>query len=193
MNLPQVNNADRYVGLYVVNFGGHSAVGFTAEEVAELLDSEANRDAAVYKIYKAYPDGRMELKGVRRETFGLETGMFFYTRSEQTGRTDFARLCELARTLPPPARAKLHFASDHAGGFVNALIYPAEYDDEFSHWLLDGHFRTEGAVEGGTNAVQRYYDAAWEIHDRKQFWTQKAMISHQGQALLDAAQRKLVR
>ncbi len=40
MKLPEVKNSERYVGLYVVDFGDHSAVGFTADEVAELLDSD---------------------------------------------------------------------------------------------------------------------------------------------------------
>jgi len=193
MNLPDVKDADRYVRLYVVNFGDHSAVGFTAEEVAELLDSEANRDVTVYKIYKAYPDGRMELTGVRREVFSLEAGMFFYARSQQAGLADFERLCGLAATTPVPARSKVHFSSDNNGGFVTALIYPAEYDAEVSRWLLDSGYRTEGVVEGGTNVVQRYYDADWLILDRKQLWPQAAIESLHGQALRQAAGKALVR
>ena len=193
MKLPDIKEADRYVGLYVVDFGDHSAVGFTAEEVAELLDSEANRDVRIYKIYNATPDGRMELKGVTREVFGLEAGMFFYSRDEQAGWADYARLCDLAQTTPPPARTKAHFASDNNGGFVTAMIYPAEYDQEFSRWLLDGRYRTEGAVEAGPNAVQRYYDAAWQILDQRQLWAQKGLDLLQGQALQDAARKAVVR
>lgn len=193
MNLQEVKDADRYVGLYVVDFGDHSAVGFTAEEVAELLDSEADSDVTVYKIYKAYPDGRMELTGVRRELFGLETGMFFYARSEQAGQADFERLCGLAEITPAPARAKVHLASDNNGGFVTALIYPAEYDEEVSRWLLDSGYRTEGAVHAGDNAVQRYYDADWQILERRQLWTQTSIESLHGQALREAAKKRLVR
>ena len=181
------------MGLYVVDFGDHSAVGFTAEEVAELLDSEANRDVRIYKIYNATPDGRMELKGVAREVFGLEAGMFFYARDEQAGKADVERLCGLANTTPPPTRAKAHFASDNNGGFVTALIYPAEYDQEFSRWLLDGRYRTEGAIEAGPNAVQRYYDADWKILDQRQLWGQKSIESFQGQTLRDAARKAVVR
>ena len=37
--------------------------------------------------------------------------------------------------------------------YITALIYPAEHDDAFSRWLLDGHYRrTSGAVEGGTGS-----------------------------------------
>jgi hypothetical protein len=64
MKLPEVKDSQKYKGLYVVDFGGRCGVGFTADEVAELLESEKFKDVKVYKIYKAYPDGRMELKGV---------------------------------------------------------------------------------------------------------------------------------
>jgi hypothetical protein len=40
MELPKLQKPDRYVGLYVFDFGGQVSVGFTAEEVAELLESE---------------------------------------------------------------------------------------------------------------------------------------------------------
>ena len=193
MKLPEIQDANRYTGLYVIDFGDHSAVGFTAEEVAALLDSEANRGAKVYKIHKAYPDGRVELKGVRQETFQVEAGMFFYVRDEQAGQDDFNRLCAMAETTLAPARAKVQLGDDGSGGFVTALIYPAEMDDEFSLWLLDIGYRTEGAVEGGTNAVQRYYDGNWQILDRRQLWGQKSIESLQGQALHDAARKVFVR
>ena len=71
MRLPKVQNSEKYAGLYVFDFGGHTGVGFTAQEVAELLESEKYRDCKVYKIHRAYPDGRLELKGVRAEIFQL--------------------------------------------------------------------------------------------------------------------------
>jgi len=57
-----------------------------AEEVAEILDSEKYKDCKVYKIHRAYPDGRMELKGVRSGQFQLEAGMLFYEDSELEAR-----------------------------------------------------------------------------------------------------------
>jgi len=193
MKLPQVKQADRYIGLYVADFGDHCAVGFTAEEVAELLESDAGRDAQIYRIHNAYPDGRLELTGVRRELFELEAGMFFYARDEQAATDDFARLCGLADTTPPPSRAKVHLSAAEQGGFATALIYPAEYDPAFSRWLLDIGYRTQGAVEGGTSAVQRYYDGGWRILDRRQLWSQTGIDALHGQALQDAAKRAVVR
>ena len=47
MKLPEIKEANKYTGLYVVDFGDHCGVGFTAGEIAELLESE--RFAVVYK------------------------------------------------------------------------------------------------------------------------------------------------
>ena len=65
-----------------------------------------------------------------------------------------------------------------------ALIYPAEYDDELSSWLLDGQYKTSGAVEGGIGAVQSYFDDGPEILDRHQLFATPELISSTGQELL---------
>ena len=110
MKLPQLEKPDKYVGLYIVDFGDHCGVGFTAEEVAELFESERYKNCKAYKIHKAYPDGKLELKGVRPEIFQLETGMFFYSNDLETARTDFKGLVNLAIRTSPPCRAKVHLA-----------------------------------------------------------------------------------
>jgi len=184
MKLPELEKPEKYVGLYVFDFGDHTGVGFTAEEVAELLESEKYKHGKVYKIHKAYPDGRLELKGVPSETFQLEAGMFFYSSELQTARRDFKGLVNLAVKSSPPCRAKVHLAKYGDDKLVVALIYPAEYDGEFSAWLLDGQYRTGGAAEGGVGAVQRYYDRQPEILDRHQLLGQSEAISRTGNELL---------
>jgi hypothetical protein len=184
MKLPKLQKPDRYVGLYIFDFGDHAGVGFTAEEVAELLDSEKYKDGKVYKIHRAYPDGRLELKGVRAETFQLEAGMFFYSADLETTKGDFKRLTDLAVKVAPPCRAKVHLAKYSDEKFVVALIYPAEFDDVVSSWLLDGNYRTSGAAQGGTGAVQRYYDDKPEILDRHQLFGKSEIISRTGEELL---------
>ena len=67
MNLPKIDTPERYVGLYVIDFRGQCGVGYTAEEVAELLESEKYTDVKVYKIHQARTDGTMELAGVPRD------------------------------------------------------------------------------------------------------------------------------
>jgi len=101
MELPKLQKPDKYVGLYIFDFGDHAGVGFTAEEVAELLESERFRQGKVYKIHRAHPDGRLELKGVAAETFQLEAGMFFYSQDLETARGDFKRLTDMAVSSAP--------------------------------------------------------------------------------------------
>jgi len=184
MNLPEVKNADKYVGLYVVDFEDHCGVGFTAQEVAELLESERFKDIKVYKIYNAYPDGKMELKGVPRRTFELESGMFFYAADMEKAQSDYKRLIDFAVELAPPARAKVHLAQFKEGQFLTALIYPAEYDDEFSRWLIDVDYKTNGQVEGGVGALEVYYEKKRKIFERYQLFGKSLYMSRSGEELL---------
>ena len=184
MKLPKLQKPEKYVGLYIFDFGDHVGVGFTAQEVAELLESEKYKHSKVYKIHKAYPDGKLELKGVSAQTFHLEAGMFFYSCDLKTAESDFKQLVNLAVKLSLPCRAKLHLAKYSDDKFVVALIYPAEYDDEVSSWLLDGEYKTSGAAEGGTGAVHRYYDYKPEILDRHQLFGRSELISRTGEELL---------
>ncbi|MHC4619651.1 MAG: hypothetical protein ACYTEQ_18040 [Planctomycetota bacterium] len=179
-----MESTQKYVGLYVFDFGDHTGVGFTAREVAELLESEKYKDAKVYKIHKAYPDGRLELKGVRAEIFQLEAGMFFYSTALQTAKKHFKRFVNLAVRTAPPCRAKVHLAKYANDKFVVALIYPAEYDDELSSWLLKGEYRTAGAAEGGIGPVQRYYNQKPEILETHQLFGKTAFEDRTGEELL---------
>jgi hypothetical protein len=184
MKLPELQITEKYVGLYIFDFGGHTGVGFTAQEVSELLESEKYRDSKVYKIHKAYPDGKLELKGVPTETFQLEAGMFFYSSDIETARRDFKELVDLAVKAAPPSRAKVHLSRYDEDKFVVALIYPAEYDDEFGSWLLDGSYKTSGAADGGISAVQQYYNNQPKILDRHQLFGESETISRTGEELL---------
>jgi hypothetical protein len=191
--LPEIKNPDNYIDLYVVDFGGHSGVGFTADEVAELLESEKFKDVKIYKIHRAYPDGKMELKGVPSQIFQLEAGMFFYESDEAAARGDYKRLVNAAVSTAPPTKAKVHLAKYNNEKFATALIFPAEYNDAVSRWLLALDYKTQGAAEGGIEAVKRYYAAQPEILERHQLFEQKQIESLTGAELLAATKRALVR
>ena len=184
MKLPELKEPQKYVGLYIFDFGDHAGVGFTAEEVAELFESEKYKNCKAYKIHRAYPDGRLELKGVRPEIFQLEAGMFFYSNGLEIARADFKGLVNLAVKSAPPCRAKLHLARYTNEKFVTAIVYPAEYDDQISAWLSDGDYKTTGAAEGGIEAVQRYYDYKPQILDRYQLFGKSENQSRSGAELL---------
>ncbi|MCU0915744.1 MAG: hypothetical protein MUC88_14445 [Planctomycetes bacterium] len=186
MKLPKLEKPDRYQGLYIFDFGDHAGVGFTAEEVAELLESERYKDGKVYKIQRAYPDGRMELRAVSADRFELEAGMLFFSSDELTARDDLDRLVDWAVQMAPPCRANLQLARYAPDKFVVALVYPAERDDEVCSWLLEGHYRTVGPAEGGVGAVERYYRDQPEILETHQLFGASEMVSRTGQELLAA-------
>jgi hypothetical protein len=193
MKLPKLEKPDKYVGLYVVDFGDSTGVGFTAEEVAQLFESEKFRNCKAYKIHRAYPDGRLELKGVRREIFQLEAGMLFYAGDSDTARADYKRLVKLGVETDVPCRAKINLANLSDDKYVTALIYPAEYDDEMSGWLLEHNYKTGGQVEGGVSAVTQYYDAKPEILEKHQLWPASTIVSRTGQELLAATKMAIQR
>jgi hypothetical protein len=184
MKLPKLQKPDSYVGLYVVDFGDNAGVGFTAQEVAELFESERYKDCKAYKIHRAYPDGKLELKGVRRDIFQLEAGMFFFSADSETSHDDYKRLVKLGIETNVPCKAIVHLARYSDDKFAVSLIYPAEYDDEISGWLLEHKYQTSGTAEGGVSAVTRYYDAKPEILETHQLWGRSSVESRTGEELL---------
>jgi hypothetical protein len=191
--LQEIKNAEKYKSLYVIDFGDHSGVGFTAQEVAELLESEKFQDVKVYKIYRAYSDGKMELKGIPNEIFQLEAGMFFYEDNEEAARSDFKNLVNAAITNAPPTKAKVHLSKYSDDKFVTAIIYPAEQNDEISSWLLDVNYKTQGIAEGGIDAVKQYYSRQPEILEKHQLFNQQQIDILTGEQLLAATKLAYVR
>jgi hypothetical protein len=193
MKLPQLDKPDRYTGLYVFDFGDHAGVGFTAEEVAELLETERYQECNVYKIHRAYPDGQLELKGVPAETFQLESGMVFYATTRETASEDFKRLVAAGVQAAPPCRAKVHLAQYDDQKFAVTIIYPSEYEDEVSTWLAERQYRTAGPAEGGVGAIEQYYLQAPEILERHQLFGTSEALSRTGDELLVSLRRAVQR
>jgi hypothetical protein len=193
MKLPKLERPEKYAGLYVFDFGDQTGVGFTAEEVAELLESERYREGKVYKIHRAYPDGRMEIKGVPAQTFQLESGMLFYSATPNEAMSDYKNLVSAAVAAEPPCRAKVHLARYAEDKFAVTLIYPAEYEDEIASWLLARNYRTAGAAEGGTGAIERYYRDDPEILERHQLFGASEGVSRTGDELLVSLKRAVQR
>lgn len=195
MRLPRVDEPQRYQGLYVYDFGEWTALGYTAEEIAVLLEAEAYQGGKVYKIHRASPDGRMELRGVSRERFLFESGMFFHRSGLDAARADFATLHDAGQKRRPPCRAYLQLAdrsaSAGASRFVTALIYPAEHDDEIGRWLLEIGFAGGDLAEGGVSHVSNYYAQEKTILDRQQLWSKHAIPSRSPEQVL-ASVRKAV-
>ncbi len=184
MKLPELKNPSKYTGLYIVDFGDFSSTGFTAQEVAQLVESEKYKDCKVYKIHNAYPDGKLDIKGVRKEIFQLESGMFFYSCDQISATKDYKNLVALAVKMAPPCQSKIELSKYEDGKYVTAYIYPAEYEDEVSRWLIEGDYKTKGQAEGGNIAVQRYYDSKVEIIETHQLFAVDTNQSRTGVELI---------
>ena len=160
MKLPELTDPKRYEGLYIFDFEGQVGVGYTAREIEILLESEKYRNSKVYKIHRAWPDGRLEIKGVSNKVFQMESGIFFHGHDRGQARKDYQQLLELAQAGEFPCRAKLHLAqakSPERTKYVVALIYPAEYDDEIAVWLRQANYQGGQLASGGMSEVESYY------------------------------------
>ena len=196
MQIPRVESPDRYQGLYVFDFGEWTAFGYTAEEVATLLESETYRDAKVYRIVRVSPDGSFELKGVSVDRFQLEAALIFNRQTLEEARDDFRQLSEIA-AAGLPCRAFLHLADrgahDDIPRYLTALIYPAEYDDDVAAWLLEAGFEGGDVVEGGVSAVTDYYRHQHKVLERTQLWSKSAIQSRSREELLASVRRAVQR
>jgi hypothetical protein len=175
MRLPALENSPGYCGLYVYDFGEWTAVGYTAEEIAVLLESQAYAGGKVYRIQRIQRDGSMELRGVSAERFRLESGMFFWRSSRESAEGDFNELFLAAQRTPPPCRAALQLA-ERLGAhemyqFVAALIFPAEYEDDVANWLGQLGYRGGDLAEGGPSHVSNYYALQRRVLAEHQLWS----------------------
>ncbi len=172
MKIPAMDLPERYAGLYVFDFGGQVAVGYTADEIAVLLETERYRDGKVYRIHRAWPDGTMELAGVPRERFDLEDGLLFYRDDEEATRADFESLCRSAEQTPPPCRLKVQTArlAGASHPYLTAAIFPAEFTHEVAGWLERIGFNGGDFVEGGPSQVTGYYESEPVVLERRQLW-----------------------
>lgn len=197
MNWPALEEPQRYAGLYVYDFGDWTAVGYTAEEIAILLESEEYGTGKAYRIQRATPDGQFELRGVSTERFHAEGGMLFYRASETPARADFDALCAIGGDSPPPCRAKVHLADrgpqTGPARFVTALIYPAEYEDEISHWLMDADYAGGDLAEGGISHVSNYYGEEKTILERQQLWSRSTIPARSAEDVFASVRRAVQR
>ncbi len=182
MKLPRLDQPQRYGGLYIFDFGEWTAVGYTAEEIATLLESEQYRGGKIYKIVRASPNGDFELRGVSPQRFQLESGLFFSRDSLEAARTDYDELFRLGED-GAPCRAYIQLvdrgaeAGAQPGRYATALVYPAEYEEEIARWLSEAGYAGGDTAEGGVSHVTNYYEQPKTNLERQQLWSRPAIPS----------------
>lgn len=160
-------------GKFIYELGGIKRYDCTAEEIAIWLEDPTQRGGAIYRVHRAYPDGRMEIKGISADRWELESGLFFYRENADSARIDFSILAH-GGEVAPPCRCFVHLAeravADSISRYVTALIFPSEFEDDMADWLLKRDFAGGDFVEGGISQVTNYYADAKTLLDRAQLW-----------------------
>jgi hypothetical protein len=197
MKLPRLENSSAYRGLYVYDFGEWSAVGYTAEEIAVLLESEAYAGGRVYRIHRIQPDGSMELRGVSPERFRLESGMFFWRSGREAAEADFRGLLMAAQRTVPPCRAVLQVVErigvQETCPFATALIFPAEYEDDVAAWLAQMDYRGGDLAEGGPSHVSNFYALERRVLAEQQLWSGASVSPRSAEEVLTTVRQPVQR
>jgi hypothetical protein len=184
--LPRLTEPVRYTGLYVFDFGDSVSVGYTADEIAVLLESGRYPTGRAYKIHRAYADGRLEMKGVSLTRLRGEDGLFFYRREPAAARGDYDELSRLADAAPPPCRCELQLARVSGAEYPNvvAIIYPAEHSDDISAWLTRIGYAGGDTVEAGISQLTCYYGLVVTRLDERQLRDTPDRISRSAEEVL---------
>lgn len=171
MKLPPLHNPQKYAGLYVFDFGQHASIGYTAEEILILLESARFPDGRAYRIYRALPDGTLELQPVGRESLVGEDGLLFYRHQVRDARRDFHQLVQLAEHESPPCRLSVELAKIHTAGpaYLLALIYPVAGSGLVSDWLNRIKFEGGDFVRGGAAEMACYQGARPMVIESRQW------------------------
>ena len=126
MRLPVVEHPERYVGLYVFDFGTHVSIGYTASEIELLRQAASHREGTAYEIYRIDDSGRYELRGACDERLAAQEALCFLHADLTAARSDYDRLTAHAAQHPVPCAAEVILARiaafDPPG--VAAVTYP---------------------------------------------------------------------
>lgn len=154
MRLPVVEHPERYVGLYVFDFGTHVSIGYTAGEIELLRQAAAHREGTAYEIYRIDDSGRYELRGACDERLAAQEALCFLHADLTAARSDYDRLTAHAAQRPVPCAAEVILARiaafDPPG--VAAVTYPAAAAACMSAWLRDVSISPGTQVVGGADA-----------------------------------------
>lgn len=153
MKLPPTANPERYVGLYLYDFGTHVSLGYTAAEIRVLRESKEHCDGTAYEVYRVSENGGFELRGAIDQRLTMCEAICFLRRDGGAARRDYEELCEAAKLLPLPCDAELQLLTVHSFDPPDAaaLLYPAAATTAIAGWLDKCAFTGGDRVIGGTD------------------------------------------
>ena len=134
-------------------------MGYTAEEVEFLLTEPRFDSGEAYRIYRAHPDGRLELKQVTKASWSSSAGIAFYFIGRRGLDSAWDKLLNLTERFPPPCEIELSKASFQEQ-YVLIMQYTGEYDDIVANWLLRVKFNGGDHVEAGKQTIENTLQTA---------------------------------
>jgi len=145
MKLPPIPYPQRYIGLYVYDFGARVSVGYTAGEIRVLRESDEHRDGTAYEVYRACESGGLELRGVLDWRLTAREAMCFLRADQAAARTDYELLRRVSERDPVPCAVEMQLARLDAfePPHVTALSYAAAATSALAAWLAQ-HARQLG-------------------------------------------------
>ena len=154
MKLPSIPHPERYVGLFIYDFGAHVSVGYTAGEIRILRESRVHRHGTAYQIYRADERGGLELRGVLDERLTETEAMCFLRADRAAARRDYDALCAAAAVNPLSCAVEMQLATLEAFDppHVTALTYPAAATAVLAGWLTQHSGDPGDRVLGRMNA-----------------------------------------
>lgn len=161
MNIPRVDQPERYTGLFIYDFGDHVSVGYTAEEIDVLTRSELHKSGSAYQIYRVTDSGAMELRGIDSVRVGAQEAMLFQFHDPADAAAAFDDLVRLAHSdpLPTPVHAERAMAESMTPPQVIALIYSIYGADALGRWLQGVGFGAGEEVSVGADRLVDYRQA----------------------------------
>lgn len=166
-SLPPISSPDQYADLFVIDFGDHVSVGFTAAEVELLRRVPDYSGLMAYQIYRVHEQGGFELRGVMTAALGQKEAICFLRESGADARSDFETIRRAAEQLLLPVEAELRLlrSYDFRPPDLTALIYPAHASHGISGWLQAAEIRAGDTVEAGPDVIRKV-DAAGGMNIR---------------------------
>jgi len=158
MRLPPLSDPHRYAGLFVYDFGDHVSIGYTANEIRMLRETQRFRDGTAYEVYRVDECGAMELRGAGDERLAAIEAVCFQRHEGAAARRDYDGIRRAADRDPVAARVELQLARvyDFDPPDVTAVLYPVAASVVVSTWLQTHAAGLGDEIMAGEDAYIRF-------------------------------------
>ena len=158
MKLPALERPADYVGRCVFDFGDHTSVGYTVDEIEVLRRDPRFASGQAYVVHGVDDDGCMMLRGVSTESLRTEEAMVFGHDAAASARASYDGLKRCAEKDPLRCEVTMELADfpSHEPSQVVVLIYKAVASQAVGAWLCSVAFDEGEGVSGGADVLAEY-------------------------------------